>query len=257
MINNIRRELPKDPRWRLMEDYSKKILEPAHQFDPNEYERTRKRFHMIYSKHLDVPKDAQILDVGCGDGHFLYYLKSLGYKNLTGIDASDDRLKRCREYVTPSVYAADAFVWLNEHIGAFDLVASNHVVEHFNDELLYPFMELLVGAVAPGGRLLITTPNACTPWAGYNLYHDLTHCRLFTSDSLTQLMGMYGVDAKCFPEAAVPYDVPSAVRWLVWKVREAMVKFDFRVQVGGTRGGQRAAFLVSPNIFAIGRKAER
>src|SRR5581483_3311055 len=129
-----------------------------------------------------------IVDIGCGDGHFLYFLKQQGYQNLTGVDGSADRLALCRQHVVSTVEEADVVPWLAARSGAFDVVSCHHVIEHFPGESVYGFVERLSGALKPGGLLLLTTPNACTPWAGYNLYHDLTHCRLFTSDSLTQIL---------------------------------------------------------------------
>jgi SAM-dependent methyltransferase len=236
-----------------MENYGAAMLDTTRHFSPDDYVRTAKRFAKVYAP-LAVSKDTRVLDVGCGDGQFLYYLKTQGVTALEGIDSSADRLERCKRYVTPNVHTADAFRWLKEHRGQYDLVVCNHMVEHFADPQLYELLEGLTGAVAPGGRLVITTPNACTPWAGYNLYSDLTHVRLFTADSLTQLLAVYGFDAQCYPEASVPYDLGTTLRWMLWKVKEAWLKFDFRVQVGGTRGRQKTAFLVSPNFYAAARR---
>jgi 2-polyprenyl-3-methyl-5-hydroxy-6-metoxy-1,4-benzoquinol methylase len=244
----------KDPRKHLMENYGAAMLDTTREFSPDDYQRTAKRFAKVYGPHLNLAKNARVLDVGCGDGQFLYYLRSQGVSALAGIDSSGDRLERCKRYVTPNVQTADAFEWLKSHPAQYDLVVCNHMVEHFEDEQLFELMEGLTGAVAPGGQLLITTPNACTPWSGYNHYSDLTHVRLFTTDSLTQLLATYGFKADCFPEAAVPYDLGTTLRWMLWKVREAWLKFDFRIQVGGTRGRQKTAFLVSPNLFALAKK---
>mmetsp|Transcript_24697 Transcript_24697/g.21864 ORF Transcript_24697/g.21864 Transcript_24697/m.21864 type:complete len:126 (+) Transcript_24697:168-545(+) len=46
---------------------------------------------------LDLGKEIKILDFGCGTGLLGYNLKALGYKNVTGLDASDEMLKKAQE----------------------------------------------------------------------------------------------------------------------------------------------------------------
>lgn len=48
-------------------------------------------------KHLPNEKDTRILDLGCGMGHFLYFLKANGYNNYLGIDFCDENIKFCRD----------------------------------------------------------------------------------------------------------------------------------------------------------------
>jgi len=239
----------------LIQNYGKQIMQTTHRFSADEFGRMAKRYDKIFSEHLPKDKAARMVDIGCGDGHFLYYLKSKGFQTIEGVDASEDRLALCRQYVTPNVHCANVVSWLENHGEQFDVVFCHHVIEHFPGDSVYGFVERLAKAVKPGGQLILTTPNACTPWAGYNLYHDLTHCRLFTSDSLTQMLALYGISVQLYPDASVPFDVPSTLRWLVWKVREAYLKLIYRIDVGGTRGNQTTPLIVSPNLLAVGRKS--
>ena len=50
-----------------------------------------------YNKFLPVNKEAHILDIGCGDGGFVYFLQKSGYTNCTGIDVSDEQIKAGKE----------------------------------------------------------------------------------------------------------------------------------------------------------------
>ena len=43
-------------------------------------------FNANYLKFLPVDKTARILDIGCGIGHFLAYVKSKNYNNFLGVD---------------------------------------------------------------------------------------------------------------------------------------------------------------------------
>jgi len=239
----------------LIRNYGKQIMQTTHQFSPSEFTRMAKRYKKIFNPYLPVDKKARMVDVGCGDGLFLYYLKSEGYESIEGVDASEDRLEICRQYVTPNVHCENVLSWLEKHQGQLDVVFCHHVIEHFSGDSVYGFVERLAAALKPDGRLIITTPNACTPWAGYNLYHDLTHYRLFSSDSLTQILALYGIKAQIYPEAAVAFDFPSGLRWLAWKVREAWLKLSYRIDIGGTRGDQTTPLIVSPNLMAVGYRS--
>jgi 2-polyprenyl-3-methyl-5-hydroxy-6-metoxy-1,4-benzoquinol methylase len=238
----------------LLEDYGKKVARATQQFSPEEYPRTARKLDWAFRKHLPASRNARILDVGCGAGHFLYYLVKKGYVNAEGVDSSEDRLALCRHYVTRSVHKTDAIPWLASHRGVFDVVVSNHVIEHIRDEFLHGFLRALTEAVAPGGTLILTTPNACTPWAGYNRFGDLTHCRLFSANSLAQLLAMLDWEAEFFPDGPAPYDAVSAVRWILWKAREAALKASFFIDVGGMRGNQTTPLIVSHNLLAVCRR---
>lgn len=46
----------------------------------------------LLQKRLDNAHDATILDLGTGNGSFLFALSSLGYKNLSGCDYSEQSI---------------------------------------------------------------------------------------------------------------------------------------------------------------------
>lgn len=48
-----------------------------------------------YLKYLPKDKNAHILDLGCGMGHYIYALKKMGYCNVAGVDASESNVKFC------------------------------------------------------------------------------------------------------------------------------------------------------------------
>ena len=45
---------------------------------------------------LNLPKDARILDIGCGPGYFLDGMKERGYTDLTGITLSQQDIELCK-----------------------------------------------------------------------------------------------------------------------------------------------------------------
>src|SRR3989442_10586296 len=73
-------------RAKLFEGYERSIFSTGNTFSAQEYEMMSEFYSSNYAPYLPDKKDARILDVGCGAGHFLYFLKARGYTAMTGID---------------------------------------------------------------------------------------------------------------------------------------------------------------------------
>lgn len=98
------------------------------------------------------------LDVGCGAGLLAEPLARLG-ADVMGIDAAPENVEVARAHAAGQglaiTYCATGVESLRE--GDFDLVTSMEVIEHVSDPAL--FVKGLVAALAPGGLLVMSTPN--------------------------------------------------------------------------------------------------
>jgi 2-polyprenyl-6-hydroxyphenyl methylase/3-demethylubiquinone-9 3-methyltransferase len=102
------------------------------------------------------------LDVGCGAGLLAEPLARLGAK-VTGIDASPEVIAVAREHAAGQGLAIDYRAGdVAELGGAFDLVTCMEVIEHVADPAA--FLNMLGKRLAPGGLLILSTPNA-TAWS--------------------------------------------------------------------------------------------
>jgi 2-polyprenyl-6-hydroxyphenyl methylase / 3-demethylubiquinone-9 3-methyltransferase len=102
------------------------------------------------------------LDVGCGAGLLAEPLARLGAK-ITGLDASPKLIAVAREHAN-SVELDITYRTgeLSELEGQFDLITCMEVIEHVADPAR--FVRALAKRVAPGGLLILSTPNA-TGWS--------------------------------------------------------------------------------------------
>lgn len=102
------------------------------------------------------------LDVGCGAGLLAEPLARLGAK-VTGVDASPEVIAVAREHAAAVGLAIDYRAGdVHQLSGQFDLVTSLEVIEHVADPA--EFLQALARRLAPGGLLILSTPNA-TGWS--------------------------------------------------------------------------------------------
>jgi 2-polyprenyl-6-hydroxyphenyl methylase/3-demethylubiquinone-9 3-methyltransferase len=136
-----------------------------HQLNPVRLKYIRDRIdqHWQCDEHVRRPLEGKTaLDVGCGAGLLAEPLARLG-ATVTGVDASAELTAAAREHSAAMLLeieyrAAD----LLEVDGRFDLVTCMEVIEHVADPAV--FVEALAKRLAPGGLLILSTPNQ-TSWS--------------------------------------------------------------------------------------------
>ena len=104
---------------------------------------------------LNLPKDANIIDLGSGPGYFLDEMRSRGYTNLTGIGLSDDDLAICRNN-GHQVRKSD-MNFLDDRDESVDLLFCRHSLEHSP----FPYITLLEynRLLKNNGKLYIEVPE--------------------------------------------------------------------------------------------------
>lgn len=97
-------------------------------------------------------------DVGCGAGLLAEPLARLG-AHVTGVDAAPENIAAARLHAEGQGLAIDYRVGGTEVLDAraYDLVTSLEVIEHVTDKAA--FVAGLAAALAPGGLLILSTPN--------------------------------------------------------------------------------------------------
>jgi 2-polyprenyl-3-methyl-5-hydroxy-6-metoxy-1,4-benzoquinol methylase len=130
-----------------------------------EFERIadRKRVDFIadFLQHA-LPSDANILDVGCGNGVISRHLGQFGF-NVTGIDVSEKAIEKAQAL---NIYSNVQFMKKSaEELIAegarYDAIICSEVLEHLNnpDALL----DILNKSLVRNGKLIITVPNGKGP----------------------------------------------------------------------------------------------
>ena len=102
------------------------------------------------------------LDVGCGAGLLAEPLARLGAR-VTAVDAAAELIAAARDHAFGGHLDIDYRTAAVEDVdGQFDLVTALEVIEHVADP--QAFIDSLAARLAPGGLLLLSTPNR-TRWS--------------------------------------------------------------------------------------------
>jgi 2-polyprenyl-3-methyl-5-hydroxy-6-metoxy-1,4-benzoquinol methylase len=161
----------------------------------DDYARMARYFHKNYAG-LIRSKDDRILDVGCGMGHFLYFLQQAGCTKSIGIDLSPACIDYCLANGygrRDNLFALDLIAYLRQTPERFDLIVLNDVIEHLPKEAIVPNLAAALQGLAEGGRLVIKVVNSANPITGAaSRYVDFTHTVGFTEESLAQVLRMAG-----------------------------------------------------------------
>jgi 2-polyprenyl-6-hydroxyphenyl methylase/3-demethylubiquinone-9 3-methyltransferase len=122
------------------------------------YIRDRVDQHWSLDEHAFRPLDGKsALDVGCGAGLLAEPLARLG-ATVMAIDAAPGLIAAAELHARGGGLDIDYRVAAVEHMAeTFDLVTSLEVVEHVADPAA--FIHALARRVAPGGLLILSTPN--------------------------------------------------------------------------------------------------
>jgi SAM-dependent methyltransferase len=193
-------------------------------------------------------KDARILDLACGAGKLLFFFSEQGDKDLTGVDISPDQVALARQ-VTPDVRQESVLDHLESNPSSYDLITGYDIIEHFHKDEVLRFLDGCLNVLKPGGRLILQTPNADSPWGTMHRYNDFTHEICFNPNSLTRLLRMVGFFHIEFREAEpVPWgnSLTSSVRYVIWQTIRVGLRIWNLAETGTVGGGVwTRVFLIS------------
>jgi SAM-dependent methyltransferase len=137
---------------------------------------------------LNLPKDAKILDLGCGVGYFLDCMKERNYTNVTGIGLNNDDLELCKNK-GHTVIRGDMNFLANPD-ESIDLLFSRHSLEHSP----FPYITLLEynRVLKPNAKLYIEVPQP-----DCELQHETNknHYSIFGLNMWLNLLARTGFDA--------------------------------------------------------------
>jgi 2-polyprenyl-3-methyl-5-hydroxy-6-metoxy-1,4-benzoquinol methylase len=137
----------------------------------------------------------ELLDIGCGNGHFLAAAKEKGW-NINGVELDPETAARAAKLtglrIAPSLQEISSEK-------KFQVITLWHVLEHVYE--LEEYFQFFKNRLAKEGKLLLALPNPASfdanyfeeYWAAYDVPRHIYH---FTPATITALAAKYGFTLK-------------------------------------------------------------
>jgi SAM-dependent methyltransferase len=173
-------------------EYARRILRAP---DPLRYLTSRVDAAWGVQRVLQQYRAASVLEAGCGLGYFTYALQRAGY-DVLGIDVSEEAVEKATQAYGDLYKAESIESYAHTSDRKFDAIVMVEVVEHLEDPI--DAVEEAVRLLAPGGSLVLTTPNRT--YYGYDRVWstDLppVHLWWFSRESIQRLAQRVGCTAE-------------------------------------------------------------
>jgi len=202
-----------------------------------------------YAKHFPTDRDAVILDIGCGEGSFVYFLTQLGYKNVSGIDLSEQQIELGNQLGIQGLQLANLYEFLESRADQFDFIIALDVLEHFTKAEAFDIVRLILRSLKQGGYFLMQVPNGEGIFMSSIYFGDFTHEVAYSHLSVRQVFLNAGFsEVMSYPLGPVPNSLQGLIRFILWKVRVVFYRFGKMVETGNAQG------IFTSNLIAVGKK---
>jgi ubiquinone/menaquinone biosynthesis C-methylase UbiE len=129
-----------------------------------------------------VSKEESVLDIGCGDGSILRYLKRQGFSDLHGLEISNYAITRLEREGIRMHRGSLPFIPLPN--ASFDVVIASQVLEHIIRRRR--FLREIRRVLKPGGRCFVFVPDDCL-----GPISESEHVIKFNRQSLAKLLSRF------------------------------------------------------------------
>lgn len=192
-----------------------------------------------------IHPNARILDLGCGQGLLVYALGIGGYTSVEGVDISPQQIDVAKEKGLNCRLVQRDFtrVLAATSPGSYDVIFLMDVLEHVPRGEQPALVDDLSRLLVPGGKLILSVPNANSSFGLRWRYNDWTHECSFTEHSLTFLLLNKGFSEVKF----FPYEFVKRPDHLVGHTKGYVLWFLHRV-VRGLRRVEAVAEFGKPGL---------
>ena len=208
-------------------------------------------------------RGARVLDAGCGEGYGTDRLSAVAAET-TGVDLEEPVIRRAASRYPRARFDAANLVSLPYGDASFDAVVSLQVIEHLHSP--QEFLAECARVLAPGGVLIVSTPNRLTfsPDGVRNAFHTFEFAPDELRATMAQQFGSIELAGtfhgarirllemmlrKPFPERLIAQPAPEWPAWLRAAVSSVRAT-DFAIR-GESRGQRLERSL---DLIAIARR---
>lgn len=147
---------------------------------------------LLFLQKYNIPKNAKILDVGCGIGSLIKILEKWGFNNVHGVEINETLVQLARQkYNIKNIFTYNEFKNIHEK---YDLILSYTVAEHVDE--ITEFIDFKLNHLKDDGILFIYAPNYHKPKMYLNIIIDKIkkkkiHLTPFSNGSILKSIQMF------------------------------------------------------------------
>lgn len=212
--------------------------------EANEVERLFFKFINSYNNN-----NSKILDIGCGNGNVLSFLRKKGFQHVTGVDISEEAVRICNLLGFDNVFHADIKDFFLHDNKKYDIIFALDFIEHHDLDAIMNILQIVNSILNSGGLLIAQTPNGASLFGRIYFSDDISHKTLLTEKSIFQLLSICGFKNislySLYPN--IKSGIKGLVRYILFKLIEMVMKVVYMIQIGENR-------IVSPNIIIVAHK---
>jgi 2-polyprenyl-3-methyl-5-hydroxy-6-metoxy-1,4-benzoquinol methylase len=195
---------------------------------------------------LPMDRNISVLDIGCGIGSLVHVMISSGFKNIAGVDISDEMVKVAHSLGIAQVEQGDIIQYMDQHKQSYDLILGMDIIEHFTKDELVALLFTVRASLKPGGFAIFRTPNADAPFASIFANGDFTHENFMNASSAKQVCMNCGFSQVEVLPSLIRIQNPfkEMFRKIIWTI----VKFRLRLELFAS-GRSTKDVILTPNMI--------
>jgi 2-polyprenyl-3-methyl-5-hydroxy-6-metoxy-1,4-benzoquinol methylase len=145
--------------------------------------------------------DGSVLDYGCGLGFLPRHLAAQGCRVwATDFSPESVEITNQRNQGVAGFQGATVVTEIGQHGQRFSRIVSVEVIEHLDERHIGPFFDTIRDLLAPGGLVVVTTPNEENMGAAEiycpccdHVFHRYQHVRAFSAATLAATVSANGL----------------------------------------------------------------
>lgn len=172
----------------------------------------------IVTQYVPQDRNVRILELACGPGAMLYVLDRAGYRDIAGVDISEEQIAVAKRLgiSTASCGTLEEFL-AGQEAESVDVVMAIDILEHMTRTEIMDVLDAVRRVLKPGGRCIAHVPNGEGLHGMEIRYGDFTHEMAFTRLSSKQVFSVAGFSrVRCFEDKPRVHGLKSLARRILW-----------------------------------------
>lgn len=170
-----------------------------------------------YRQWLPDDRQAPILDIGCGQGDFVRYAHSLGYRNITAVDIDTQAIAALKHLDGVTALTAQIGDTLPSTLyGPWALIVAKQMIYYVDRREASALLRSLAAALAPDGRLIIEIFNGSLLSSRFTQAKDPGILTAYTDLGLERLLVRAGLKVESIEGAIIHASLPYCIARSAW-----------------------------------------